>query len=100
MSDTKLQHGQDAQPAIRSAWVVGSYIGENAKHILANASAGVGSYIILDQSGSNIKPSCTVAFRKAIDGPLPDHLLEVKDPRKIRQYEDTRKERQGLNERH
>lgn len=73
--------------SVRAVWVIASHKGEQAKSVLAHAHAGVGSYIVLKNDGNRNSPECTVAFRYVpVDG-IPHHLLEVRDPIKIDEYE-------------
>lgn len=81
--------------SIKAVWVVGEFQGAQAKNVLESGDAGVG-YFILDRGGKGQGLTCTAAFRKVVDGPLPHHLSEVKDPMKIQDYEQRRMSRQGI----
>lgn len=76
-------------------WVIGEFSGKKAKSALDHASHGIG-YIILDEGGSGHNPTCMAAFRRVSSEPLPDHLTEVTDSKKIDELERRRKAMQGL----
>ncbi len=76
-------------------WVVGSYMGEQAKKILALAGEGVGYQIVENNKGSAL----VVAFRYAGEMPIPEHLIEIVDPLKIQKFEKTRLQRMGVEDR-
>jgi len=87
----------EAMP-VKGSWVVGSFEGEQAKRVVDHADAGVG-YIILERAGSKVHPAVLAAFRRAEDSPIPVHLNEVKDHYKIEKYEETRRQRAGIQHR-
>jgi len=77
-----------------ATWVVGVYEGEKAKNALELGDSSVG-YIVLDRGGTKLAPACRVAFRFALDKPIPEGLTVAKDPFKIAEYEKTRLRRLG-----
>ena len=80
--------------SIDAEWVIGSFKGDRAKSVQENADAGVG-YSIIDSGGSGLNRQVVVAFRRAVDSPLPEHLQAVTDPFKIVKYEKMRLTRSG-----
>jgi hypothetical protein len=86
------------EKTVEAVWVIARYKGEQAKTVAANAHAGVGSYIVIDNVGSKMNPEVVVAFRMVPTNGIPDHLVEVRDPFKIRKYEEQRIARQGGRE--
>lgn len=80
--------------SIQSEWVLAKYKGEKAVQQEALAQAGVG-YILVDSSGTGKNREIIVAFRRIVDGPRPDHLTPVSWD-KVKEYEKTRIQRQGL----
>ena len=78
------------------AWVVGRYEGDAAKKILANAHAGIGSYLVLEDFSTRFKHEGIVAFRFPLDRPIPHHLTKVTDYRKIAEYDERLALRSGV----
>lgn len=72
-------------------WVVGKYIGTQARSIALHADAGVGFHVLERDNGGVL-----VAFRYGGPWPLPAHLVEITDPIKIAKYESMRRSRTGL----
>jgi hypothetical protein len=73
---------------IQAVWVVGKYFGEAKKKVDALENNGVGYFSIGDKLN---------AFRMVpdpIDG-IPEHLIQVVDPYKIKEYEKKRIVRTG-----
>lgn len=87
----------DVYPPMMAEWVVGVFEGQQAKSVIDHADAGL-TYIVLERGGNKFNPQCTAAFRRAMDSPLPAHLIAVKDPKKIDEYERIRKSRSGLRD--
>ncbi len=81
--------------SIQAEWVTALYSGEAAKKVIALASDSVG-YQLLDSNNNKLNPSALVAFRRIIDGPLPDYLDRVTDPVKIMELERKRIETSGM----
>lgn len=79
--------------SVEAIWVVGTYTGDAASRIRAQAQKGIG-YIIVEDSDKK-GGSITVAFRKIVDGPLPPYLVKVESPLRIEEYEKIRRRRQG-----
>mgnify|MGYP001580035113 CR=1 FL=1 len=76
----------EASTPMAAEWVVGHYRGKDAERVLGLGDEGIG-YIILDRSGRGQTLEAVVAFRRAIDSPLPVFLEQVTDPKKIEKYE-------------
>jgi hypothetical protein len=82
---------------MNSEWVIGFYIGEQAKRILEHASAGIG-YFVLDQGRQGNQATVQAALRRAIDSPTPDHLQRVTDLGMIRKLNDRYDTRHGVSD--
>ena len=76
-------------------WVIARYDGEMGKQIAALADTGVG-YFKLNEVTTGRSKEIAVAFRRAIDGARPDHLLEIRDLAKIDGLERQHKLRTGI----
>lgn len=80
---------------IEAVWVVGSFEGEQAKRVLAEADSGTG-YLVVERGGNRSNPAVLAAFLRPSNDPVPPHLQEVKDPFKIAEYDKRRNQRQGI----
>jgi hypothetical protein len=58
---------------MNARWVVGSYTGDDAKHIKSHADAGIG-YFVLREGGRGTAYKVEAAFKRAEDSALPPHL--------------------------
>lgn len=77
-------------------WVVGNFTGPAAKSVIDHAEAGIG-YLMISKSGSREGSECLAAFRMVPDKDgIPNHLNEVRDPFKIKSYEDQLHKRNNL----
>lgn len=54
-------------------WVIGRFEDEQAERVQAYADKGIG-YFVQKAEGKGKGRIVTAAFKRAIDGPLPDHL--------------------------
>jgi hypothetical protein len=77
-------------------WVLATYTGQRAKSVQAHAEAGIG-YFLIDVTGNRNNPEVTVAMQYD-DNPLPEHMMEIRDQQKIREFERKRLTRIGFNE--
>jgi hypothetical protein len=75
-------------------WVIGVYDGERAKQVQGLADSGIGYYKVDGVETASGKKTA-VAFRRALDGLRPEHLLEVKDPHKLARLEKQYADRTG-----
>lgn len=73
---------------IRTTWVVASYEGAQAKHVLGLADAGC-AYIVLEVGGSKMRPAVLAASRFPLDRPIPAHLTEVRDEKRAAKFDET-----------
>lgn len=87
-----------AEDVMMCEWVIGRYIGEQAKSVIAHANAGSG-YFLLDQGKQGVQQTCLAAFRRAMDSPVPDHLDRVVDPFMVKKLNDRYEQRHGLEKR-
>jgi len=80
---------EDAYPPMKTEWVMGKFVGDQAKYIDGMASAGIGYYVLErpDHGSGWIK----VAFRRAMDSPLPDNLQQVSSPSLLRKLNEWNK---------
>lgn len=70
------------QSEINAEWVVGRFLGEQAKSVLAHANMGIG-YKILSQGKQGNGTWVLAAFKRGIGQMLPDHLTRVTDPLQV-----------------
>jgi hypothetical protein len=90
----KMRKESDApMPAV---WVAAHYTGERAKSVALHVKEGIG-YFILEQPAQG-SAWIKVAFRLALDRPVPEHLIKITSPAMIRRLEDQRKDRIGLSQ--
>lgn len=82
--------------SIKYEWVIGAYTGAQAKHVKAQADAGIG-YFFQREGGMGQNYTVYAAFRRPITGPRPEHL-QLATPSQERILEKMRKERQGIHE--
>jgi hypothetical protein len=73
-------NGQEAE------WVIGRFMGEQAKLVQAHAGSGVG-YRVLSQGREGGQTVVLAAFRRPTSSPLPDHLSKITDPAQIAKLE-------------
>lgn len=76
-------------------WVSGSYEGEKATKVAGLANSGIGYYILADTGGRSNR-QIVAAFRRAVDGPTPHHLLVVRNGSKVDDLEKQFKTRMGI----
>ena len=67
-------------------WVIGKYEGVGASKIVELAHSNVG-YYLLEEGGRGGTKEAIVAFKRPIDGPTPEHLEVIDEPKTIQKYE-------------
>lgn len=75
-------------------WVIGKFNGEKARSVLDHAGAGIG-YFIRQQNGVGKNIEVEAAFRRAMDSPIPEHLVEA-TPKQVEVLEKMLNERSGV----
>lgn len=55
-------------------WTIGTFIGEQAKNVIAHAGAGIG-YFIQNQGGAGQSFTVNAAFLRPTNEPLPDNCV-------------------------
>lgn len=80
---------KNTQTPAESVWVVARYEGDRLKSVKAHTESGIGYF----EYGDGL-----YAFRYAGPRPVPEHLTEVVNPKRIEELERRRLQREGVSE--
>jgi len=78
----------------KAEWVIGRYKGKKAMRVKDCADVGLG-YHVRREEGKGATYEVTVAFTRAIDSPLPHHLVRC-TPEQCKKLEELQIKRAGI----